>query len=240
LRDTWVLGRREAATIAGWYVALVVATASIGLLLKGPLDGSALVRFDRRVAAWFAERRTPRLDTTTMWGSDVADTFIKIAVTAALALVLLLVLRRWLEPLVLVVSLALEAAVFITVTWIVQRPRPDVERLEGSPVDSGFPSGHTAAAAAYAAFAVVVFWHTYRRSARLVVAGLSIAVTVVVGVARMYRGMHYLTDVLVGVALGAAAVAVAAVVLSRSPRARDVAPREGDRARASENVGEAV
>jgi undecaprenyl-diphosphatase len=223
LRHTWVLGRRQALLLTSSYAALVITMTAVGRLLKGPLGESALVDFDRRVAAWFAQHRTPNLNTYTMWGSDIADTVIKIVATALLALVLLLVWRRWLEPLVLVVSLILEAAVFITVTWLVGRPRPDVERLEGSPVNSGFPSGHTAAAAAYSALAVVIFWHTRRRSLRILVASLSVLVTLVVAIARMYRGMHYLTDVLAGVALGAASVAITATVLVRSPRGRPAA-----------------
>jgi undecaprenyl-diphosphatase len=227
LRDTWPLGRREALTFAVAYMALVALLTGVGLLLKGPLDDSALVRLDRRVAQWFADQRTPNLNTYTMWGSDIADTVIKIVATAIIALVLLALWRRWLEPLMVVVSLVLEAAVFISVTWLVGRPRPDVERLEGSPVNSGFPSGHTAAAAAYAALAVVVFWHTRTRWIRLLAAGLTVAVTLVVAVARMYRGMHYLSDVLVGVLLGAASVAITAAVLSRAQRARQ-ASRDAD------------
>jgi undecaprenyl-diphosphatase len=221
LRDTWLLRRREALTFVSAYVALVAVLTSVGLLLKGPLDDSPLVGLDRRVAEWFADQRTPNLNTYTMWGSDIADTAIKIVATAVIALVLLALWRRWLEPLVVVVSLVLEAAVFISVTWLVDRPRPDVERLEGSPVNSSFPSGHTAAAAAYAALAVVVFWHTRTRWIRLLAAGLAVVVTLVVAVARMYRGMHYLSDVLVGVVLGAVSVAITAAVLARAQRARE-------------------
>ena len=54
---------------------------------------------------------------------------------------MLVVWRRWLEPLVVAVPLIVEAAAFITITFIVRRPRPDVPRLEGSPVDSIVPVG---------------------------------------------------------------------------------------------------
>jgi undecaprenyl-diphosphatase len=123
---------------------------------------------------------------------------------------------------VLIVPLVLEASAFITVTWLVRRPRPDVDRLEGSPVDSSFPSGHTAAATAYAALAVIVFWHTKNRWARVSVVSLCVAVTAVVGVSRMYRGMHFLSDVMAGVLLGAVSVAISAAILSRAPQGRAV------------------
>ncbi len=219
--------RRSALLLLMSYVGLVAAGTGIGLLLRGPLDDTAVVRLDQRVAVWFSEQRTPDLNDYTVWGSDLADTVIKIAVTAVLALVLFLLWRRWLEPLMLVVSLVLEASVFITVTWLVRRPRPDVLRLEGSPVDSSFPSGHTAAAAAYSALVVVVFWHTHNRLARVAIVSLCAAVTAVVGLSRMYRGMHYLTDVVAGVVLGVVCVAITAMILSHTTEGRAVSG--GDR-----------
>ena len=122
---TWVLGRHQWALLLGSYVGLVAVWTGVGLLLKGPLDDGVVVRTDQRVAEWFAAHRTLDLNTYTVWGSDLADTFIKIGATAVLALVLWLVWRRWLEPLMLIVALALEASVFITVTTLVRRPRPD-------------------------------------------------------------------------------------------------------------------
>ena len=208
--------RRSAVLLLMSYVTLVGVGTGIGLLLRYPLEDTAIVRFDERVAVWFSEHRTPDLNDYTVWGSDLADTFIKIAVTAVLALLLFLLWRRWVDPLMLIVSLVLEASVFITVTWLVRRPRPDVLRLEGSPVDSSFPSGHTAAAAAYGALVVVVFWHTRNRLARVAIVLLCAAVTAIVGLSRMYRGMHYLTDVVIGVVLGVVCVAITARILSRT------------------------
>jgi undecaprenyl-diphosphatase len=202
------------------YLGFVVVGTGVGLLLKGPLDNTALVRIDRSVANWFVDHRTPNLNRYTVWGSDLADTFIKIGATAVLALVLWLLWRRWLEPLMLVVPLVLEASAFITITWLVHRPRPDVDRLEGSPVDSSFPSGHVAAATAYAALAVIVFLHTKNRLARISVVLLCAAVTAVVGLSRMYRGMHFLSDVLAGVLLGAASVAITTAILLHTPQGR--------------------
>ena len=150
----------------------------------------------------------------------MAETLVKIVVTAVLALVMYAVWRRWVEPLLLALSLILEAAAFITVTWIVGRPRPDVVRLEDSPVGSSFPSGHVAAAAAYSAIAVIVFWHTRSRWARALSVALSIAIPVVVGLSRMYRGMHYLSDVIAGVVLGAVSVAITTKILTSTPQGR--------------------
>lgn len=215
---TWPMGTPQWAALLASYLGLVAIWTGLGLALTGPLENTAVVRFDERVAVWFAKHRTPTLDTYTLWGSELSGTLIKIIATALLALVLFLIWRSWIEPLLLALSLILEAATFITVTWLVGRPRPDVPRLEGSPVDSSFPSGHAAAAAAYGALVVIVFRRTDRRSVRSLAVVLCIAIPAVVGLSRMYRGMHYLSDVLAGVLLGVASVILTAVILSPEVR----------------------
>lgn len=208
--------RQSVQLLCGW-VALTVVWIGLGALLTGPLAGGAIVRADERVALWMVAQRTPTWNHVTVWGSLLADTTTKVVVTAVLALVFLRLWRRWFEPALLVVSLVIEAAAFIVVTTFVGRNRPDVPRLDGSPVGSSFPSGHTAAAAAYAAIAVVVFLHTRKRWARVVVVVLSALVPVIVALSRLYRGMHFLSDTVAGTVLGGAAVALTAVVLARSP-----------------------
>jgi undecaprenyl-diphosphatase len=202
--------------LCGW-AALTVVWIGLGALLTGPLADGWIVRADERVAHWMVGHRTPTWNHLTVWGSLLAETTTKVVVTAVLALVFLRLWRRWFEPALLVFSLVIEAAAFIAVTTVVGRNRPDVPRLDGSPVGSSFPSGHTAAAAAYAAIAVVVFLHTRKRWARVVVVILSALVPAIVALSRLYRGMHFLSDTVAGAVLGGAAVALTAVVLARSP-----------------------
>jgi undecaprenyl-diphosphatase len=217
LRATWPLHRRQSLQLLCGWVVLTVVWIGLGTLLTGPLAGGVIVRADERFANWMIAQRTPTLDDVTVWGSLLAETTTKVVVTALLAVVFLWLWRRWLEPVFLVVSLVIEAAAFIVVTTVVGRDRPDVPRLDSSPVGSSFPSGHVAAAAAYAAIAVVVFWHTRKRWARILVVLFAVLVPVIVALSRMYRGMHFLSDTIAGAVLGCAAVALTAVVLTRSP-----------------------
>ena len=213
LRETWPLQRSDALLFLLMFAGLTAIWSGVGWLLTGPLEDSALVHADEDVSQWFADGRTPQLDDWATAGAMLADTFVKIIVTALVAGIMLAVWRSWREPLMVAIPLILEASVFITVTWIVGRPRPDVPRLEESPVDSSFPSGHTAAAAAYSAIAVVVFWRFRNIWARTAVVVLVVAIPVIVGWARVYAGMHYLTDVVAGVLLGLASVFVVWLVL---------------------------
>lgn len=197
------------------YAVLVAVWFTIG---KAIVNTSAIESFDQSVAEWFVERRTDQLDTWSVIGAGLADTVVKIIATAIIAIVLKVVWKRWRDPLMMVVPLVLEASVFITVTYLVARPRPDVERLETSPVDSSFPSGHVAAAAAYGALVIIVFWHTTNRIARAAVVALCIVIPIAVALARMYGGMHFLSDVVAGAALGVASVAVSWWLIDRAMR----------------------
>ena len=219
LRTTWPVHRRQAwQLITGW-VILTAVWIGFGKLLTGPLKSSALTRLDQRVANWMVAHRTPTWNHVTVLGSDLAETVTKVVVTAALALVLLMVWKRWLEPLVLLISLVIEAAAFIVVTTIVDRSRPAVPRLDNSPVGSSFPSGHVAAAVAYAAIAMIVFWHTRKVWARTIAVIVTAVIPVIVALSRMYRGMHFLSDVVGGALLGGVAVALTVWVLRTSPKA---------------------
>lgn len=223
LRDTWVLGKRELAMLGVIYVAFSAAWFAVGWLIRHPLKHSFIVRTDESIARWWVKQRTPSLNSLSFVGSMLSDTVVKILVTAVVATVMLIVWKRWLEPLVVCIALVLEALTFITVTTLVNRPRPDVPHLDTSPVGSSYPSGHTGAAVVYSAIVVVLLWHTRRRWIR----GLAIAVAallpVCVGLARMYRGMHFLTDVVFGALLGGASVFAAVTVLSRAAADRHIA-----------------
>ena len=216
LRDTWLLHWREIGLLLACYVALTGIWSAIGWTIVHPLDDTEVVRTDMRLANWFVDQRTSALDDWSLFGSYLAETIVKIVVTAIIAGVLVWAVKRWLEALVVAVSLILEAMVFITVTWIVARPRPHVEAVDTSPVDTGFPSGHAAAAACYAAITIVVFWHTRKRWIRALAVAFAVAMPTIVGVARLYRGMHYLTDVVAGVLLGATSVVLVTVVMCRA------------------------
>jgi len=188
------------------YLALTAVWAGLGLLLTGPLAGTWVGPLDRDVAGWLVGRRTPLLDGWSQVGSMLAETMVKVIVTAVIAVVMLLVWRSWREPFLVGVALIMEAAVFITVTTLVARPRPDVPALEEVSVGTSFPSGHAAAAAAYGAVTIVIFERTRNVWVRTITIALVVAVPVIVGISRMYRGVHYLTDVIGGIMLGAACV----------------------------------
>jgi membrane-associated phospholipid phosphatase len=90
--------------------------------------------------------------------------------------------------------------------------KPVIDRHKGSGVS--FPSGHTTAAAAVAAVAVILVFRAWGRRRALVAAILAslLPLTVALGVVQL--GVHYLTDAAGGIALGAGTVLATAAGLS--------------------------
>jgi membrane protein DedA with SNARE-associated domain/membrane-associated phospholipid phosphatase len=136
------------------------------------------------------------------------------AVVGSLAFVcaaLLVARRRWAEFGVLVAGMALIYAGVHEVKDLVDRPRPE-DGLVGVS-GSSFPSAHAAYSTFYVWLAVTIVMRLRPGMARgaAVIAG-GIALTALVGLSRVYLGVHYLSDVNAGWALGTAAFSFCAAV----------------------------
>jgi membrane-associated phospholipid phosphatase len=174
----------------------------IGLVLTHVLNTGPFHRADLSADVWFADHRTKLWNQITRVGTDLARTETVIIATAVLALVLRLWLKRWHESVVLVITIAGELLIFLTVTVVVPQRRPPVIRLDPAPPTSSYPSGHTAASVAlYGCLAVILVWVYGRQPLARFAAGLLWCVPVFVGFSRVYRGMHYPSDVLAGALL---------------------------------------
>jgi membrane-associated phospholipid phosphatase len=203
------LTKRDAA-VAGLLLALLLLGLSAiwtatGLLLTGPL-APVVDPIDRQIATWLVEQRTSALDGWSLFGSMLAETWVKVVLTIGVGVGMYLAWRSFSEPFLVGFALIIEATAYLVVTLLVGRPRPDVPALDLVVFGTSFPSGHAAAAVVYAAITIVVFERTRSPWIRAGAVVLTVAIPLAVGIARVYRGLHYLTDVLAGFALGAASV----------------------------------
>jgi membrane-associated phospholipid phosphatase len=158
-------------------------------------------RVDRAVYAAVAGTDTPRLDHAMRQLSRAAD-YSKLSITAGAMLALGGGERGRQAALSGLASLAATAAVVnLLVKPLGRRARPDraadevpADRHVRMPASRSFPSGHTAAAAAFASGVGRV----------LPVAGMPLhALAALVGYSRVHTGVHYPGDVLGGAMLGA-------------------------------------
>jgi undecaprenyl-diphosphatase len=168
-----------------------------------------LLRWDRTYPVDLELARTAAGQTWSGIGSGMGDTLVVVGIALAIGIALL-VARRWASVVLLATAMLTEVTLFMATTVLVPRDRPDVEQLDVSPPTSSFPSGHTAASTALAlSIAVLVGWNTRSKAVRWLAWSVALVVGPVVAFSRIYRGMHFPTDVVVGLLLGIACVVVA-------------------------------
>ncbi|MGB9376315.1 MAG: phosphatase PAP2 family protein [Mycobacteriales bacterium] len=189
--------------IAVGAVVIWAALSGLGRLLVAYWVPSRFGRADSVVVEFLADHRIPAGNTISLGAVLLADT-LTVAVVAAVSVVgLLVILRRWEEPLFLATVVIGEVLIFTATTAVVERERPPVVHLDAAPPTSDFPSGHTAAAIClYGALAVLAGVLIKRRVYRRAAWVIAIAIPVLVAAGRLYRGMHFPTDVLASALLG--------------------------------------
>ena len=178
------------------FVAVETVLLGLGLLVTRVLAHSVLHRdemdFERAVVA----HRTPWWSHVTSFGTLLGATQTVIALAAVGCLILALRGHGPRLPTFLALAVAGETALFLLASMVLHRMRPPIPHLDGAPPTSSFPSGHTAATVAlWCGLALGLArthpWHPLRALSWL----LAVALPAFVLSSRLYRGMHWPTDV---------------------------------------------
>lgn len=118
-----------------------------------------------------------------------------IVILCILAIVSYFIKRDWRITLVQLVTCLLPMVYIFAVKFIVHRPRPFIGIKIKVPPDPSFPSGHTAAAVAICAMALMIIYTANKAFLRLGLI-ISIIVVVIVALSRLIVAAHFPTDVL--------------------------------------------
>jgi len=195
-----------AGTLVAFYVALSVVLVAVGSALVhwGPLHG--VRAWDEGVNRWLADRRSPLGNRLSLDGTFLANTMSVVAAGVAVSLVAA-VRRCYRAVIALWSALAVELSTFLTVNYLVARPRPSVAHLGSTPSTFSFPSGHVAATlVTWVTVALLVRSQVTNRVVRTIIWVLPATMVAWVGVSRVYAGQHHVIDVMVGLLLGVSAL----------------------------------
>ena len=196
------------STVARLLVAAAVlwgVLCGVGYLLTHQLNDTSFERWDAAANRRLAQHRTDMWNTVTHWLTYCAETLTVIGIGVVFFVGLRVALGRWRESIFLAAALAGEVTIFVLTTLMIDRDRPPVSHLDSAPPTSSFPSGHTAAAVAlYVGLAIIAFRVSRRPWLRTLAVIVAVAMPACVAFARLYRGMHFVTDVLGGALLSLA------------------------------------
>ncbi len=206
------------ALLAG-YALLVTIMVFLGLfLIHVLLPVGGLLEADEDFSQWLADNRSSTQEDISWVGSTLSGGHV-IPAVLAIGLITFVVMRRWILAAFVVLVVAVESATYRVTSLIVERQRPDVERLESLPVDASYPSGHTAAAVAmYGGLLLLLASRIDNTVVRIVALVLGIGIPLFVAWSRMYRGMHHFSDVVAGLLMGMGAIVIL-VFAARAARA---------------------
>jgi undecaprenyl-diphosphatase len=225
--------RLDPATATGLALTVALVVIVVGGVVLGTLAylvraDPDLLRLDNSVANWGHRHASPVSTDVLNAITNLGEPMVVAALAAALALVETARTRsRWVVPFVLVV-VAGNGILTTTIKHLADRVRPALNPIAET-LGPSFPSGHSSWSAAFFAAAALLLGRRRRRAARAAIAGVAAGLALIVAGSRVLLGVHWLSDVIAGLALGSAWFAICAVAFGGRPLRFGAAASEASR-----------
>ena len=216
--------------VRGFYAAAgVLLSAGLALALLGLWGLSLLTeevlegdtaRIDAALLGWLNERATPWLDHAAVEITALGDTLVVVMVTLIAATLLGLLGQKayaWL----LVAAVSGAAVITPVLKAIFDRPRPQVLELRAHFAESSaaYPSGHATMSMVTLVTVVFIIHRLSKpRWAGMVAGALAGLLILLIGLSRLYLGLHFPSDVLAGYVVGFAWAVLCALTLTARTR----------------------
>lgn len=179
-------------------LVLLFATVLLPLVVVGALAEDVwhaeAFPFDGAILAWLHARATPALDAPMLFFSRAGAPRPMVALFVAVLGALIARGRRG-DATFFAVAVAGAMALNFAAKVLFGRARPDLWVSLAPESDYSFPSGHAMGAMAVAVALATLAWGTRWRWPIAIVGGLFVGL---VGLSRLYLGVHYPSDVLTG------------------------------------------
>ncbi len=180
---------------------------------------SETMQMDNAVLAWLHQLSSPELDALARGISLLGSQ--GLAVILGLLLIAFVWRRRWgaAVGLMVVTGGAQLLNDVLKELFHRTRPAPDGGSLFIAAQSFSFPSGHAMVSAAFYLFLAYLAWRLLRGSLRVAAVVLAVGLVLLIGLSRLYLGVHYFSDVVAGYVAGffwTDAVILAGRLLGRS------------------------
>jgi len=207
-------------------VALLLATTAFGMVAEEVVTGARLTLLDVAIANWFHARATPAMTQLMLAISYAHGPVGGLALSALLLGYFLWRKMRW-WALAGIVVLPGGMLLNVLIKYSFQRARPTFDVPLLTLTTYSFPSGHTAFAAMFYGLLACSLVPHPRPQGRRIEADIGVALAAcimvaLVGLSRMYLGVHYFSDVLAASAEGCAWLAICITTVSTLRRRREV------------------
>jgi membrane-associated phospholipid phosphatase len=188
--------------------AFLVFMAVFAYTAKQVYDGDTLSR-DTEILLRINNHSSSLFDTLAL-GITYTGNILAIVLASTITFVWLYRQKRIRSMTQLIFAIGGAIAANALLKLIFQRERPELWQLITSESTYSFPSGHALISAALAITFVLICW---RSRFRWLIVTAAVSYTLLVGLSRLYLGVHYPTDVLAGWCFGIAWALIVAVIL---------------------------
>ena len=169
-----------------------------------------------RAPAWLT---VAMMDITALGGTTI------LTLTTVFVAGFLLLIGKSRTALLVTASVSLGTLVSHAFKALVERPRPDMQLHLVEVSSASFPSGHAMLSAiVYLTLAMLLARVVKNRNARLFIVAGAILLVMLIGLSRVYLGVHYPTDVIAGWCVGAAWAGASFLIATRILPARGAEP----------------
>lgn len=165
--------------------------------------------FDEMVVGWFRDAANPGHAIGPSWLEEAMRDVTSLGSFSVLTLIVvfvvgfLLITRRRLDALYLLAAVGTGTVLSMVLKAVFDRPRPELA-ASARIFSPSFPSGHaTISAVVFLTLGALLASEVQSRALAVFFVGSATTLTVLVGLTRIYLGVHYPTDVAAGWALGA-------------------------------------
>ena len=204
---TNTLSRQAIASLVTIFSMAIFLLAALAILVT---TGSTSTT-DSSILLWLYEHSTSQLDAFFLFVTNLGGV-LAITTASLLLLAYLVFKKRYYKAALLVAGVGGVAAINFLLKIIFERPRPDLWEWLITETQFSFPSGHASASSALALCIVVMLWNTKWRVLSIVLASIYI---LVIGISRLYLGVHFPTDIIGGWLVSLAVVSLATVFVYR-------------------------
>ncbi len=211
----WARARRDPEVMTGLALSIafgvvIAGGALLGLLASIVRTNDVLRQIDETAAQWGHDHATRFSDAAVEFVTQAGDTWV--VAIGGLVLVVADWMRRpnrFVAPFLLAVVLG-DKLVTNGVKALVDRARPTLNPIAEA-LGPSFPSGHSSTAAAFFAGSALILGRGRSSRSRAALAGIAVGIAVAVACSRVLLDVHWLTDVVAGLALGWAWFAMCAI-----------------------------
>lgn len=208
-------------------VAIVAGCAWAFIGIAGEISEGEVAAFDQALLLWFRDPANLSLPIGPHWLEIAMMDLTTLGGTAVLVTLVAVVVGFMLfagmagPALFTVLSIGGGTAFSQLLKIFYDRPRPDLVEHLAAIQTASFPSGHaTMATLVYLTLGAMVVRLVDGHALRVYVMVVAVLLSAIVGVSRVYLGVHWPTDVLAGWALGAAWAACSWLVVAGLRRLR--------------------